>query len=111
MKGDISREMHAFMHVADAIGLEKAIELRRRRPGLLRGMAKQPYGKQIPWLFVEIWKGRMKDTKSEARYDTPPNSTERCGLCAHYRIGVCTMVEGRISSTMWCKHFKRREDV
>jgi hypothetical protein len=53
----------------------------------------------------------MKDTKSEARYGTPPNSAERCGLCAYYRIGVCTKVEGRISPTMWCKHFERRRDI
>jgi hypothetical protein len=52
-----------------------------------------------------------KDTKTEAQYDTPPNSSERCGLCSHYRIGVCTKVEGRISPTMWCKHFKRRDDI
>jgi len=53
----------------------------------------------------------MKDTKTEARYGDPPNSTDRCGMCKHYRIGVCTMVEGRISPTMWCKHFERRTDV
>src|SRR5215475_35886 len=56
-------------------------------------------------------KTSMKDTKTEARYGDPPNSTDRCGMCQHYRIGVCTKVEGRISPTMWCKHFKRRTDI
>jgi hypothetical protein len=51
----------------------------------------------------------MKDTKQGAQYDVPTRADERCGLCAHYRIGVRTKVESRISTTMWCKHFERRE--
>jgi hypothetical protein len=54
---------------------------------------------------------RMKDTKTEAQYDVPNRPDERCGLCRHYRIGLCTKVEGRISPNMWCKHYEKRADI
>jgi hypothetical protein len=53
----------------------------------------------------------MKETKAQAEYSEPTRTAERCGLCSHYRIGVCTKVEGSIDPRMWCRHFKRREDI
>ncbi|MBO0710760.1 MAG: hypothetical protein J2P47_05710 [Acetobacteraceae bacterium] len=49
-----------------------------------------------------------KDTKAQADYG-PARQGQRCGLCQHYRIGYCTMVEGNIQANMWCKHFKMRK--
>lgn len=49
-----------------------------------------------------------KDTKLNARYDVG-NGTQRCGMCKHYRIGLCTKTEGTIHSNMWCKHFEKRD--
>ena len=48
-----------------------------------------------------------KDSKITARYEEG-RGTKRCGHCAHYRIGHCTMVQGQISPNMVCKHFKLR---
>ena len=49
-----------------------------------------------------------RDTKLQANYEQG-HGTKRCGLCTHYRIGYCTMVEGNISPNMVCKHFKAKE--
>lgn len=49
-----------------------------------------------------------KDTKLEARYEEG-SATKRCGLCAHYRIGTCTKVEGTIHANMYCKHFSPKD--
>lgn len=47
----------------------------------------------------------MKDTKLKANYEQG-HGARRCGLCSHYRIGSCTMVEGRIEASVLCKHFE-----
>ena len=49
-----------------------------------------------------------KDTKLQANYEQG-RGTQRCGLCAHYRIGSCTKVEGTIHANMYCRHFERKE--
>jgi hypothetical protein len=53
----------------------------------------------------------VKESKEQAQYDVPDRTGERCGLCGHYRIGVCTRVEGNIDPRMWCRHYERRTDV
>ena len=52
----IKQELDAFMHLAEACGLTAAISIKQKYPDLLVSMAKQPYRKQIPWLYVQIWK-------------------------------------------------------
>jgi hypothetical protein len=50
---------------------------------------------------------QSKDTKERARYEEG-SGTQRCGLCAHYRIGQCTKVEGTIHANMWFRHFEHK---
>ncbi len=51
---------------------------------------------------------RGKVSKASARYRDRPNGDQQCSGCTHFRGGTCEIVEGRISSDGWCRHFKRK---
>ncbi len=46
-----------------------------------------------------------KFTKSEVDY-SKGLPDEHCGICEHYRHGLCTEVEGDIDPNYWCREFK-----
>jgi hypothetical protein len=51
--------------------------------------------------------GQAKESKATARYQDKPNGNQQCGRCAHFRApNACQIVEGSISPSGWCRHFK-----
>jgi hypothetical protein len=51
--------------------------------------------------------GQAKEAKTAARYQDKPNGAQQCGRCTHYRSpNACQIVEGSISPSGWCGHFK-----
>lgn len=48
-----------------------------------------------------------KETKAEAGYKRGTKA-EHCGICTHYAVHECEIVEGRIFPAMWCRYFEAR---
>ena len=53
---------------------------------------------------------KMKITKTEAKYQDNPKALHKCEGCSMFRKpDLCTLVEGRISSHGWCRHWERKD--
>lgn len=53
----------------------------------------------------------MADKKSKAEADYGPGKPkgDHCGICRHFTPPHdCSVVEGEVSASMWCKYFSRR---
>lgn len=54
-----------------------------------------------------VGKTGEKFTKSEVGY-VRGTKAEHCGICTHYAVHECELVEGRIFPAMWCRKFDKK---
>jgi hypothetical protein len=51
----------------------------------------------------------VKKPKSEVNYSKATNHKDKCGNCSHFiQSGRCTLVQGKIHPSYWCKLFERK---
>ena len=54
-----------------------------------------------------VKKTGKKETKAEVGY-TRGTKAQHCGICEHYAVHACEIVEGPIFPAMWCRRFDKK---